>query len=99
MKHKSIREALELVASRPAPTTDPIETPVYELVSQTLFDIANNPDKKVRGSMARATRARKIIFDRLVGRRRTGTHPAQLKGEEIEFRDLTVVAIEGGKSE
>ena len=49
MKHKSIREALELVASRPAPTTDPIETPVYELVSQTLFDIANNPDKKVRG--------------------------------------------------
>ena len=35
----------------------------------------------------------------LVGRRRTGTHPAQLKGEEIEFRDLTQTpSIEGDKS-
>lgn len=99
MKHKTIKEALEAVSNKPVPTTDPIETPVYELVAQALFDIANQPDKRVRGSMARATRARKIIFERLVGRRKTGTHPAQVTGDEIDFYDLTQTpSIEGDKS-
>ncbi len=98
MKHKSIREALEYVAAHPVSTSDPIDTPVYELVAQSLFDIANKPNRKVRGSMARANRARKIIFDRLVGRRRTGTHPAQVQGDEIDFVDLTQTpALEGEK--
>ena len=92
MKHKSIKEALEYVSNNPVSAVDPIEAPVYDLVARALFDIANMPDKRVRGSMARATRARKIIFDRLVGRRKTGTHPAQVVTEEIEFYDLTTTS-------
>ncbi|GEP27956.1 hypothetical protein CLE01_25540 [Cryobacterium levicorallinum] len=58
-----------------------------------LFELANSPDKKVRGSMARATKAQKIILDRLVGRRRPGTHPAQVQVDAINFIDLTVGVI------
>ena len=97
-RHKSIAEALQYVADHPEPSTSaPIDSPVYELVGRALFHVANSPDGKVRGSFAKANRAQKLILNRMVGRRRPGTHPAQTRSEEIEFVDLTVshVAVEG----
>lgn len=96
MSTKSVREALAYVAARPVATTAPIDTPCWELVGRTLFKIANSPDAKVRGSMARATKAQKLIADRLVGTRRPGTNPAVKRDQSIEFRDLTAGAIETG---
>jgi hypothetical protein len=94
-RHKSIGEALKHVAEHPARSTDaPIDAPVYELVARALFQVANSPDAGVRGSLAKANRAQKMIFNRMVGRRRPGTHPAQVETEEIEFIDLTAGAGE-----
>jgi hypothetical protein len=99
MAHTTIQQALQRVADHPHPETDnALQTPTHELVCRSLFDIANNPDAKVRGSMARANRARKLIFDRLVGKRKPGTHPAtRVGGAEVEFVDLTSHQLEGGK--
>jgi hypothetical protein len=89
-RHKSIADALQYVADHPARSTDaPIDAPVYELVGRALFQVANSPDSNVRGSFAKANRAQKLILNRMVGRRRPGTHPAQTQSEEIEFVDLT----------
>ena len=88
-RHKTVRQALQYVADHPELTTAPIDTPMWELIARILFELANNPDPKVRGSMARATRAQKMIADRLVGTRRRGTHPSQLRRQEVLFRDLT----------
>ena len=88
-RHKSIADALQYVADHPAQGA-PIDAPVYELVGRALFHVANNPDTKVRGSFAKANRAQKLILNRMVGRRRPGTHPAQARTEEIEFIDLTI---------
>lgn len=89
-RHKSIADALQYVADHPARSTDaPIDAPVYELVGRALFQVANSPDAGVRGSLAKANRAQKLILNRMVGRRRPGTHPAQSQTEEIEFVDLT----------
>lgn len=98
MAHVTIQEALQRVADRPHPETDvALQLPAHELVCRSLFDIANNPDASVRGSMARANRARKLIFDRMVGKRKAGTHPAT-KGEvQVEFVDLTAHQLEEGK--
>ena len=91
----SIRDALQQVVDQPEPATDEvIEVKVHELVSRTLFDIANFPDSKVRGSVRRATRAQRIIMDRLVGVRKTGTHPVARSSSGIEFVDLTQGALE-----
>ena len=90
MKDVTIREALQRVADRPEMHTDEvIQLPVHELVSRTLFDIANRPDAAQRGSMTRANKARKMILDRLVGKRRAGSHPATRTKVEIDFVDLT----------
>jgi hypothetical protein len=90
-RHKSIAEALQYVADHPVGSTAaPIDAPVYELVCHALFQVANSPDASVRGSYAKANRAQKLILNRMVGRRRPGTHPAQTRTEEIEFIDLTV---------
>lgn len=94
VKHKTVREALQYVADHPEQTTDPIDTPVWELMGRTLFELANNPNSKVRGATARATRAQKIISNRLVGLRRAGTHPVKAKETEITFHDLTAGALE-----
>ena len=86
----SIREALQKVADNPEYTTDAlIDAPVHELVARTLFDIANKPDSKVRGSMARATKAQRIIFNRIGGTRRPGTKPASKQSTQVTFVDLT----------
>lgn len=95
MKTKTIAEALKHVADNPDPgEVAPIDKPMYELISRTLFEIANSPDTKVRGSLARATKAQKIILDRLVGTRSPGSHPAARKSDALEFVDLTAGVLE-----
>lgn len=94
VKQKTVREALKYVVEHPEIHTAPIDTPVWEAVGHILFEIANSPDAKVRGSMARATRAQKMISDRLVGTRRPGSHPARSEKQQVTFRDLTEGAIE-----
>lgn len=89
VKHRTVKEALEFVSKHQTPTRPPIEMPVWELVSRQLFEAAH-----VLGgngtAMKRATAAQKIIFDRLAGKRKAGTHPAQAKGKrELKVMDLT----------
>jgi hypothetical protein len=90
MKHMTVRQALQQVADYPQPLDDElVQWPAYELISRTLYEVANMPDQSVRGSMNRANRARKMILDRLVGRRRSGSHPATRNNVTIDFIDLT----------
>ena len=98
LKAKSVQEALQYVADHPPESVEPtVDIPTWEILGQILFQIANSPNPKVRGSMARATKAQKIVADRLTGRRRPGTHPAQVQDEQIEFADLTVGIIDDSK--
>lgn len=95
MAHVTIQQALQRVADHPdLSTAAPLDAPVHELVARTLFKIANSPDQRVRGSLARATKAQKMILDRLVGTRRPGSHPAAYRDNKIEFVDLTQGVIE-----
>lgn len=88
--HTSIRQALQFVANHPEVDTDELITlPAHELVARTLFEIANTAHPAKRGSLAKANLARKLIFDRMVGRRKSGSHPATKKQDGIEFADLT----------
>lgn len=90
MKSVTVRQALQQVADYPTRLDDEIiQAPVHELIARTLFDIANRPDATVRGSMNRANKARRMILDRLVGKRRAGTHPATRTEADLEFVDLT----------
>ena len=90
----SIQQALQFVADHPEPDTDVVvDQPVHELVARALYRIANSPDARQRGSMARATRAMKLITNRLTGTRRPGTHPVARKSGGIEFHDLTAGAL------
>ena len=91
---KTVHEALEYVAKNPVQTTDAIDTPVWELVCRLLYDIAGNPQPKVRGGLAKATRAQKMILDRKVGRRRTGSLPHEKSKSTLTFADLTKGGIE-----
>lgn len=87
---RTVREALQFVADYPEPVNDELVImPVNELIARTLFDIANKPDAQVRGSMGKANRARKMIMDRLSGRRRAGTSPMRTKTAVLSMRDLT----------
>lgn len=89
-KQVTIRDALQRVADNPVMLTDElVQVPVHELVARTLFEISNLPDASVRGSMQRANKARKMILDRLVGKRRAGSHPATRTEVQIDFVDLT----------
>lgn len=95
MKHVTIRQALQHVADNPVLETDLLlQVKSHELICRALFEIANRADTANRGSMSRANRARKMIMNRLVGLRRTGSHPATLMEVSIEFVDLTSGAIE-----
>ena len=96
MRHVTIRQALQQVADYPQPVDDNVVNhPIHELVARTLYDIANSPDQSVRGSMGRANKARKLILDRMVGRRRAGTSPAMKNQIQVEMRDLTGGEIGG----
>lgn len=103
MKHVSIRQALQNVADNPVLATDEIvNVHVHELVARALYEIANRPDASQRGSMTRANKARKMILDRLVGKRRAGSHPATRTQVPIEFEDLTAmpeIPVEGAPDE
>lgn len=95
MKQVTVRQALQQVADYPHPIDDEvIQYPVHEMIARTLFDIANRPDQSVRGSMARANKARRMILNRLVGKRRAGSHPATRNEVEVEFVDLTGKQLE-----
>ena len=93
-RHKTVRAALQYVVDNPEMTTPPIDTPAWELVARILFELANNPNLHERGSLARATKAQRMIADRLVGTRRAGTHPTQLRKQEVLFVDLTQKVVE-----
>lgn len=100
MKSVTIRQALQRVADYPEPNTDVyLQLPAHELICRTLFQIANRPDPSVRGSMTRANTARKIILDRLGGRRRSGTRPVSSLAAELDFIDLTGVEVASGPAE
>lgn len=89
-KEVSVQDALRHVAENPVLKTDElIQVSVYELVCRTLFELANKPDANIKGSMRKANAARKIILDRMVGKRRAGSHPATRKEVVIDFKDLT----------
>jgi len=89
MKSITVRQALQHVADYPNPLDDEmIQWPVHELVARTLYEIANQPEAGVRGSLGRANKARKMILDRLVGKRRAGSHPATRNNVTIDFVDL-----------
>ncbi len=91
MKRVSVRDALQHVVSNPEMVTDQmLQVRTHELVCRTLFEIANAPDGTARGN-ARSNKARLMIFERLVGRRRTGSHPATRTGVQVELMDLTTV--------
>lgn len=95
MKTVTIREALQRVADNPVMLTDElVQVPVHELVSRALFEIANNPDANQRGSMKRANKARAMILNRLVGKRRAGSHPATKNEVSIDFVNLTGEELE-----
>ena len=90
MRHVSIPAALKFAAKNPTPPTDVyLDLPTHYLISRRLWQLANNPDFSQRGSVTRAGRAQKIILDRLVGRRRSGSAPAMKNSAAIQFADLT----------
>ena len=90
MRHTSIRQALQHVADHPDLSTDELLVlHIHELVARTLFDIANTPMSGKRGSATRANVAREMIFERLVGRRAPGSHPATKSISKVQFADLT----------
>lgn len=93
-KHKSVNEALSTYSRNPEAYTVPIETPMWFLISQVLFETATSPNPKIKMSLNRASRAQKIIADRLSGTRRPGSHPAVVKNTRIGFIDLTAGALE-----
>jgi len=94
MSNVTIRMALRYVARNPEPKLEPLDMPVWEHIARTLYDIANNPDPRVRGAMTRATRAQEMILTRTGGKRRAGTQPIRKTKDTIIFRDLTAGAIE-----
>jgi hypothetical protein len=89
LAHKTVKEALEYVARHPEPSRPPIEMPTWELVARQLFQAANT----IGGNgvtMKRSVGAQKIIFDRLAGKRKAGTHPAVPRTKrKLEVLDLT----------
>lgn len=88
-KHKTIRRSLQWVDDHPVwPDTPQLDMPVWEIVARNLFDMANSPDKSIT-AMNKATRAQRMILDRLTGTRRTGTNPAARHENKITFVDLT----------
>lgn len=89
MKIVTIRQALQHVADQPTMKTDVLlDVRAYELVARSLYELANGVSSE-RGSGAKANIARNMIFNRLVGRRKAGSHPATQNKVELDFVDLT----------
>mgnify|MGYP001173712418 FL=1 len=99
MQKRTVREALQHVADYPRPVSDDMTTMhTGELIARTLYDIANKPDANVRGSMARANKARRLIMNYLAGRRRVGTKPHQKQVVILKMNDLTGGEISGDRA-
>ena len=93
----TIRQALQHVADNPTLNTGMVlDVPAHELVCRTLFEIANGASADNARSQSRANVARSIIFDRLVGKRRVGSHPATRRAASLEFVDLTAKQVGDG---
>lgn len=88
VKHKTVKEALEYVSRHPEPGGDPINMPVWELVARQLFEKAHQAGG-TKTEMKTTAAAQKLIFDRIVGRRKTGTHPAVREEKKIRLIDFT----------
>lgn len=89
----TVQKALQYIADNPEEIGEiTIDQPTWALVARRLFDISLSADDRVRGSRQRATRAQRLIFDRLTGLRAAGTAPHGGHVDELEFHDLT----EGG---
>jgi hypothetical protein len=100
MKQVTIRQALQQVADYPGMVDDNLLTkPTHELMARALFEIANSPSPSVRGSMTRANKARKMILDRMAGKRRAGTKPLSGQASQLEFLDLTGGELGAGEAE
>ena len=90
VKNVTVRQALQYVADHPDLETDNfIELPAHELICRTLFDLANGAQLGNPASLNKANAARNLIFQRMVGRRKPGTHPVRKQQRKLEFRDLT----------
>lgn len=99
IKHRTVKEALEFVSKHPTPTRVPIEMPIWELISRQLFEASHSVGGNAV-AMKRASTAQRIIFDRLAGKRRPGTHPATSKTKrKLEIRDLTKFELPGEQVE
>lgn len=93
-KHKTIKQALEYVASHPEWSGGtPLNSPLWENVARALYEHAGSPDVRVVGAVGRSVRATKMILERTVGTRRAGTHPAQRAKAQLRHVDLTGGAI------
>lgn len=89
MKIVTIQQALQQVADNPSLSTDTLlDVKAHELVCRTLFEIANKPQRD-KHSLSKANSARDMIFNRLVGRRRAGSHPATKQKVRLDFVNLT----------
>lgn len=96
----TIRQALQYVADNPSPASDVlIDLPTHELVARTLFELANGATVDSIRSQQRANNARTLIFNRLVGRRRAGSHPATRQEVHLTFTDLTKHQLGGSRGQ
>jgi hypothetical protein len=90
MRNTTIRQALQHVADNPVMETDEmLVVPAHELVARTLYEIANSPMTGRTRDASRANVARGMIFNRLVGKRQPGSHPATKQQSAVAFRTLT----------
>lgn len=94
-KNVTVQQALQYVADHPVIATDELtQVHAYELIARALYEIANTPDSSVRGSMTKANRARRLLLNRLVGKRMMGTAPASHTETKLDFVDLTGKQVE-----
>ena len=93
---RTVRQTFQHVADYPqAVDDDTLTMHTGELIVRTLFDVANKPDAQDRGSFTRANKARKMIMDRLSGRRRPGSKPSRKQAVQLTMKDLTGEASSG----
>jgi len=96
-KFKTIKQALTYVKDNPGwpsdRVTDRMNMPAWEMMSRNIFDMASMRPE-TRSEMNMATRAQKILLDRLAGTRRMGTNPAVRQKNALQIVDLTTYGDE-----
>lgn len=96
-KFKTVRQALIYVKDNPGwpsdRVTDRFEMPAWEMMARNIYDMASlRPANRTEMNMA--TRAQKILLDRLGGTRRMGTNPAVRRNSRPQIVDLTLFGDE-----